>query len=128
MVEGAMTMVVAILAIFVLPDFPHNTRWLSPAERALAQWRMADDSAGLGDASETESGAFTHGLKLAVSDWKVWFLAITLTSFTVSLSFNAFFPTLTKTLGYNTTISLVLCAPPFIFAALVAFTLNRYAG
>ncbi|KAI0029233.1 MFS general substrate transporter [Vararia minispora EC-137] len=126
-IEGAITMTVAVLAIFVLPDFPHNTRWLKPEERALAQLRMAEDSVGQGDAGETETGGFAHGLWLALLDWKVWFLAIVLTSFTVALSFNAFFPTLTATLGYNTTISLVLCAPPFIFAAIVAFTLNRHS-
>lgn len=39
----------------------------------------------------------------------------------VGLSFNAYFPTLTKTLGYSTTVTLLLCAPPWAFATIVAF-------
>jgi hypothetical protein len=44
----------------------------------------------------------------------------------MSLSFHAFFPTLTATLGYNRTVTLLLCAPPWVFAALVAFAVARY--
>lgn len=32
-----------------------------------------------------------------------------------------FFPTLTSTLGYNRTVTLLLCAPPFAFATILAF-------
>lgn len=35
---------VALLAIFILPDFPNTTRWLSPEERRLAEVRMAEVS------------------------------------------------------------------------------------
>ncbi|KAI0318322.1 MFS general substrate transporter [Amylostereum chailletii] len=125
--EGALTMFVAACAIFILPDFPDTTSWLSPQERRLAQKRMAADVAGIGDEGETETGGFTYGLRLAVSDWKVWWLALAMTSNVISLSFNAFFPTLTATLGYNRTISLVLCAPPFIWAAIEAFLLSMHS-
>jgi hypothetical protein len=37
-------MTVAIAALFLLPDFPHNTRWLSVEERELAQRRLAEDA------------------------------------------------------------------------------------
>lgn len=47
---------------------------------------------------------------------QVWVMALSLTAMVISLSFNQFFPTLTKTLGYTNTISLLLCAPPFVFA------------
>lgn len=43
-IEGAITMAVAIMAIFILPDFPNTTRWLSPMERRLAEVRMAEVS------------------------------------------------------------------------------------
>jgi sugar phosphate permease len=47
-IEGGMTVVVAIVAIFVLPDFPSTTKWLTPAEKRLAELRMEED-AGVGD-------------------------------------------------------------------------------
>ena len=43
----------------------------------------------------------------------------------MSLSLNAFFPTLAATLGYNRTVTLLLCAPPWIFAILVALAVAR---
>ncbi|CUA74603.1 Nephrocystin-3 [Homo sapiens] [Rhizoctonia solani] len=110
-------MAVAVLAIFILPDFPSTTSWLSPMERRLAEVRMAEDAGGEADSDTREEGAF-YGLILAVKDWKVWWLALALTAQVVGLSFNAYFPTLTATLGYNDTISLLLCAPPWAFATI----------
>lgn len=115
-------MAVAFIAIFVLPDFPTTTRWLSPQERALAIRRMEED-VGIGDQGETEGDG--NGLWLAITDWKVWWLALALTSQVVALSFNAYFPTLSATMGFNTTVSLLLCAPPFVFTAIFAFALSR---
>lgn len=67
-----------------------------------------------------------RGLWLAVTDIWVWWYAFALAAQVVALSFNVYFPTLTATLGYNTTVSLLLCAPPFIFAAIIAFFLSRF--
>lgn len=123
-IEGSLTIFVAIIAIFVLPDFPTTTRWLSPQERALALKRMEED-AGVGDQQETEGHG--NGFWLAIIDWKVWWLALTLTSQTLALSFNAYFPTLTATLHYNTTVSLLLVAPPWLFATIFTFLWARHS-
>ncbi|KAH7105400.1 MFS general substrate transporter [Auriculariales sp. MPI-PUGE-AT-0066] len=116
------TIAVAILMAFVLPDFPENSRFLSPIERRLAQVRMEED-AGAKDTGENEGTL--RGFVLAVTDWQVWFLAFALTAQVVALSFNAYFQTLTATLGYSTTVTLLLCAPPWVFATIVAFLLSR---
>lgn len=87
---------------------------------------MAEDC-GVGDEGETETGGSMHGLMMAITDWKVWWLALALTSMVVSLSFNAYFPTLTATLGYNRTVTLLLCAPPWGFATIVAFIVTRHS-
>lgn len=123
-IEGAITVAVAIIAIWILPDFPTTSKWLSPQERALAIKRMEEDG-GVGDEQETEGHG--NGLVLAILDWRVWFIAIALTSQVVALSFNAFFPTLTATLGYDRTVTLLLCAPPWGFAAIVAFVVSRHS-
>lgn len=71
---------------------------------------MEEDFAGIGDEGQTEQGN-TAGFVSAMTDWKVWWLALALTSMVVSLSFNAFFPTLSATMGFNRTATLLLCAP-----------------
>jgi len=124
-IEGALTIFVALCAIFILPDFPSNTKWLSPQERRLAELRMAEE-VGESDQDLKQEGQLV-GLILAVKDWRVWFMALALTSQVVGLSFNAYFPTLTATLGYNTTVTLLLCAPPWAFATIVAFFMARHS-
>ncbi|THU87620.1 MFS general substrate transporter [Dendrothele bispora CBS 962.96] len=127
-IEGALTVFFALVAAVVLPDFPATTRSLSPIEQRLAMRRMEED-AGVGDQEETEDseGGMIHGLVLAVTDWKMWALALGLTSQVIALSFNAYFPTLTATLGYSETITLLLCAPPWVLTALVAFLWARHS-
>ncbi|KAJ7068249.1 major facilitator superfamily domain-containing protein [Mycena amicta] len=125
-IEGALTVFVAILAIFILPDFPTNSNWLTPEERELALLRLQED-VGVGDQAETETGGLFHGFVLAVTDWRVWWFTFSLTAQIVALSFNAYFPTLTATLNYSPTVTLLLCAPPFALAALSAFIMARHS-
>ncbi|OJA14669.1 hypothetical protein AZE42_02413 [Rhizopogon vesiculosus] len=127
-IEGSMTVFVAICAIFILPDFPATSSgWLTVEEQALAQLRMEED-VGVGNEEEMEGfKAGESGLKQALSDWKVWWLALAMTSLNVLLSFNAFFPTLSATLGYSSTVSLLLCSPPWMFATCAAFLMSRHS-
>jgi hypothetical protein len=124
-IEGALTIAVAVIAIPILPDFPNTTRWLTDQERRLAEVRMAEDIGAADEDSETESAM--RGLYLALTDWKIWWLAVTLTAFVIGLSFNAYFPTLTATLGYSRTITLLLCAPPWAFATIVSFIVATHS-
>ncbi|KAG0708666.1 major facilitator superfamily domain-containing protein [Suillus ampliporus] len=124
-IEGGATVLVAICAVFILPDFPHNTRWLTPEERALAISRLAED--GYGTAGELEKRTTMQGLWDAVCDWKVWWFSVALTVLFVPLSFGLYFPTLAATLGYDTTGTLLLSAPPWVFATIVSFALSRYS-
>ncbi|KAI0254780.1 MFS general substrate transporter [Lactifluus subvellereus] len=127
-IEGALTMLVAVIAIFVLPDFPENSHYfLSLEEIRLAKLRMQED-VGVSDGEETErKDSRFPGLYEALGDWRVYWLALALTSLVISLSFSAFFPTLAKTLGYSPTITLLLCAPPWGFATIVAFAVSRHS-
>lgn len=119
-----MTVLTALCAIFILPDFPETSSgWLTPAEQALAIKRMSED-AGV-NINDLDKG-HKSGFSLAISDWKVWWLAATLTCMVFSLSYNAYFPTLVSTLGYSSTSTLLLCVPPWIFATVVALALSRY--
>lgn len=56
---------------FIIPDFPHTTRWLSAEERAMATKRLQHASGS----HDTERGSVFSGIKMAVLDYKVWLLA-----------------------------------------------------
>jgi len=87
-IEGAATMVIAIAAIFILPDLPHNTRGFTEEERAVAVLRMTED-VGEADEDSAEESVFA-GLIMAVKDAKIYVLMLTFTAYVVGLSFNAF--------------------------------------
>src|ERR1700742_836373 len=123
-IEGALTMFFAVVAYFVLPDFPENDKYLSDVERRLAIVRMIED---VGEADSEKTHNSFQGFKLAMTDWKVWWMAFCLTAQVVGLSFNQYFPTLTATLGFNTTITLLLCAPPWAIAVILTFLNARHS-
>ena len=75
-VEGALTIFVALIAVFVLPDFPSTShRWLSPIEVRLAEKRMEED-AGVGDEGQTEVKSQGQIILDALTDWKVMYMAL----------------------------------------------------
>ncbi|KAI0321484.1 MFS general substrate transporter [Amylostereum chailletii] len=119
-IEGAITMFLGFFTMWLLPDYPHNTRWISPAQRRLAQIRLAEDAGEVDEDTETDTA--WSGFMLAIKDPKVPILALMTCAQLLGLSFVNFFPTLSATLGFNTTISLLLAAPPWILATIVSCT------
>ncbi|KAF4772090.1 hypothetical protein HAV15_005042 [Penicillium sp. str.  len=117
-IEGSVTMFLAILAAFILPDLPHNARGFTEEERQVAQLRMIED-VGEADTDGEELGAF-GGLTMALKDMKIYVMMLTFTAYVVGLSFNAFFPTLTGTLGFGYVPTLLMSAPPWVFSCIVS--------
>ncbi|KAI5120277.1 hypothetical protein M0805_005334 [Coniferiporia weirii] len=124
-IEGAITISVGFLSMWTLPDSPANTRWLSSSERHLAQIRLAED-VGETDEDHAEDSMWS-GLKMAIKDIKVHIFAVMALSLLLGLSFANFFPTLTSTLGFDTTITLLLAAPPWIWTAIFCFLISLHA-
>jgi len=120
---GVVTFGIAIVAIWVLPDHPLSTRWLTPEERELAHSRMELDTVG----RQTSSGAWA-GLKLAARDPKLWFLTLLQFLHLCACGFNSFFPTVVKTLGYSTTITLVITTGPYLCAGAFSVALAWSSG
>ncbi|EEU35947.1 uncharacterized protein NECHADRAFT_85350 [Fusarium vanettenii 77-13-4] len=117
-IEGAITMGVAISAAVILPDLPHNSRGFTEEERQVAQLRMIED-VGEADTDSSEEGIF-YGFNLAVKDVKIYIMMLTFTAYVVGLSFNAFFPTLTGTLGFEYVPTLLMSSPPWLFSCIVS--------
>jgi MFS family permease len=117
-IEGAATMLIAISAIFILPDLPHNSRGFTEEERAVAVLRMTED-VGEADEDSAEQSPWA-GLIMAVKDAKIYIMMLTFTTYVVGLSFNAFFPSLTRTLGFGYITTLLMSAPPWAFACVVS--------
>ncbi|KAH6880546.1 major facilitator superfamily domain-containing protein [Thelonectria olida] len=122
-IEGAGSFLAAVVAVALLPDFPGQktgvAKWLlTDAEQRVAVERIERDRVSL----PTEDPSVWNGLRLAVKDIRTWVFVIMLTANHSAYGFNNFFPTIVKgfKLG-NTTLTLVLTAPPYLIATVVAF-------
>ncbi|KAH9995341.1 MFS general substrate transporter [Xylariaceae sp. FL0662B] len=119
-IEGGITMFVAITAAFILPDLPRNSRGFTQEELEVAQLRMLED---VGEVDvDAEGQRVTDGLVMCLKDVNIYIMMFTFTAYTVGLSFNAFFPTLTGTLGFDYVPTLLMSSPPWVFSCIVSLT------
>ncbi|KAG2110520.1 MFS general substrate transporter [Suillus discolor] len=126
-VEGALTIVVAVSAGWILPDFPSTpSAWLLPDEQILAKQRMEEEVATKNE-HKSEPGGDYSGLADALMDWRVWWVGAALSVMVSSMSFSIYFPTLAATMGYDATTSLLLCAPPWILGTSTSFVVARHS-
>ncbi|KAG1800629.1 major facilitator superfamily domain-containing protein [Suillus variegatus] len=123
-IEGGITISVTICAMFILPDFPYNTRWFTPEERELAISCLAED--GHDNADRLGKQTIMQGLRDAVSDWKVWFFSFATMFQILGQSFTGYFPMLCTTLGYDATVTLLLCIPLWVFGGMITFALTWF--
>ncbi|KAH7153519.1 major facilitator superfamily domain-containing protein [Dactylonectria macrodidyma] len=122
-IQGAVTLVVALAAFFILPDEPLTTHWLTPQERALAHERTQRDT--VGNAGQTTSWA---GIYEAAKDPKVWLFVVMQHCHLGANGFKNFFPTAVKTLGFSQTITLVLTCPPYLIAGFISIAWSWSSG
>ncbi|KAI1110972.1 allantoate permease [Nemania sp. NC0429] len=127
-IEGVITVAVAMTAALVLPNYPANTKWLSPEEQAYAQWRLVDDT---GEADVADSISVIEGVKMAFKDPRLYMFTFLQHISLLSQAFQYFFPTIVKTLGYGTIETLLLTAPAwiatFFVSLVVTYTSGRFA-
>ena len=69
-IEGAISILVAIAAYFSLPNWANNTPWMSAEETEMAQYRIVL-SAGGNDENDQETSLW-QGTKLALKDTFTW--------------------------------------------------------
>lgn len=123
LLQGLATILVAIAAFFFLPNSPLETRWLSAEERQLAHSRIAIDT------TEKRAGTSTWtGLKEAASDYRLWLFALMCNLHLSANGFKNFLPSVVQTLGFNSTVTLVLTCPPYLFAAVISVLVSWSSG
>ncbi|RYP80773.1 hypothetical protein DL770_006093 [Monosporascus sp. CRB-9-2] len=126
-IEGVITIGVAISSAFILPNYPATTRWLTPEERAYAQWRLVDDA---GEADSAGASSIKEGLIMALKDPRLYLFTLLQHSSLLSQTFQYFFPTIVQTLGFGTVETLLITAPvwigTFLVSVLVTYTSGRF--
>ncbi|KAJ8454955.1 hypothetical protein ONZ51_g12724 [Trametes cubensis] len=112
-IEGLATIVVGVVAFFVLVDFPHTATFLTPEERAYVVHRKKYDNSTVG---EEEHFEIRH-IWEALLDWQVWLhILIYMSIITPLYGISLFLPSIINGFGYTTAISQLLTVPPYVFA------------
>lgn len=109
----------AMIVLFLLPDYPHSKtgspQWsMTEDMRKVAAARIAADRVST---SEAKAGVL-QGLKMSVFDWKMWIIVSMNIGISAAYGFSNFFPSIVRGFGYGNTATLLLTAPPYIFAAI----------
>lgn len=100
-----------MIAVFILPDFPSTTRWLTPEEKELALARISCD--GIGHDDQDIHASHAACLKACFEDWRIYvrpfsfgcanhqvFIGLYVMA-TGALTITYFIPVLVGSLGYS---------------------------
>ncbi|KAF7591221.1 hypothetical protein BBP40_001880 [Aspergillus hancockii] len=123
-IEGSATVGIGAMCACIMPEFPHNSRILSQMERDFAVWRIESEA---GAAEGTEKESVLRGFAKALSDPKLLLLIFANMLSQTQGSIANYFPTLVASLNFNSTMSLVLTAPPYILAGAVYYVIMFYS-
>lgn len=116
--EGIATVAVALVAFFVIPDFPATTKWLSDSERSLAVRRLMVSSS---EADEPHVGHW-QSFKDACKDPRTWLFAFIYTFIQGAGTISYFIPTLTLQMGYKARDAQFMTVP--VYAVALVFSLT----
>ena len=116
LVEGTLTVGIAILFATILPNSPQKVWRLTETEKEWWQWNYEQDQGQQDDGKEISP---KQGFMLAVTDPKMWLMLVILYAIYISAAVTNFFPSVVKTLGYSRNITYALTAPPFCLCVIL---------
>ncbi|KAG0142368.1 hypothetical protein CROQUDRAFT_237255 [Cronartium quercuum f. sp. fusiforme G11] len=113
-IEGSITLLASIVAVFFLPDWPSNTKWLSAEQQALAVARVAADKPT--NSHREEPLTHIQAFKAAVTDWRIYIFCFMYLMILSAATISYFLPTISTTLGYTGQTAQFMTVPFYICA------------
>ncbi|KAI0424840.1 MFS transporter-like protein [Xylaria sp. FL1042] len=124
LIQGVITVGIAIAGFYILPDTPLTTRWLTEEERQLAHARIARDTTQ----KQYTATSTWSGLWAAARDYRTWIFTLMVNLHLSANNFKNYLPTAVASLGFSTTVSLVLTSPPYLFATFASVAVSWSSG
>jgi MFS family permease len=127
-IEGAITVVVAIMSFWLVHDFPAEAKFLSPEDRARVLRRLQDDKQASAHNESFKMGALTAALK----DWKTYVAMLIYMGPLMPLyAFSLFLPTIIQNMGLTAKSDIIknqlLSVPPYVFAAIMTVVVGFWS-
>ncbi|RHZ67110.1 hypothetical protein CDV55_107553 [Aspergillus turcosus] len=125
-IEGSLTMSVALLALVVLPKHPGSAWFLTQAEREFAAERMRVDNEkyvlkeyGPSNPDEVSRQLTMRDVIETAKDWKLWsILVCNICASVPSQAFGVFLPVVVEGMGFSAIRANLMSVPPFVCGAL----------
>ncbi|KAJ9636378.1 hypothetical protein H2201_003544 [Coniosporium apollinis] len=128
-VEGVATVGVAVIAVFILLDFPATSKRLTLEERQLAVVRILKDGIDSGSADKTLRLSHWDAFVAAISDPRTYVFLVLFVLDVGAGTISYFIPTITKTLGYSSVMAQYMTVPIYAVAAvflnILAYSADR---
>ncbi|KAK0652827.1 major facilitator superfamily domain-containing protein [Cercophora newfieldiana] len=120
-VEGVITIVWAIICVFLIPDFPENSRLVKGRQKEICIMRMKEVGTA-GYAGKLPGGKKMGKIRsvvVACSDWRTWLITSATTALSCSFVLPYFYPGLVYGLGYKNPVTAQYMTVPIWVAAFV---------
>ncbi|KAM0431262.1 hypothetical protein ACHAPT_005232 [Fusarium lateritium] len=124
--EGLATVVLGVCCFFFLIDTPAlSTRWLEPEEIRYLELSMFIKQGG---GFHEESKVRWKDLKMVLTNWRIYVQAyFLLCQSALSYGIKFTLPTITKAMGFSTTVAQLTSAPPYVAAAISAIVFAKFS-
>ena len=122
-IEGLMSVVLAVPAKFLIADWPEQAKFLTKEDRILLHARTSEDIGGGARMDRLDSTAW----KRILTDWKIligslMYIGITVSGYATAL----FIPSIVNSLGYSGISTQVHSVPIWIVAAIVTLAVSYF--
>ncbi|KAJ5818979.1 hypothetical protein N7474_004570 [Penicillium riverlandense] len=137
-IEGSLTVFVALLAFLLLPKEPGSAWFLNAAEREYAAQRIRIDNEryvmkeyGATNTGEVSQRLTKRDIIETAKDWKLWSVLIcNICASVPSQAFGVFLPVVVQGMGYSSNQANLMSVPPFVCGAVglyvVAFSSDHF--
>jgi hypothetical protein len=127
LIIGAVTIIIGIISVWVIVDFPHDAKFLSVEERSMVIHRLGADGQDTGRDEKFQWSVFGATFK----DWKTWTGMVMYMGVDGALyAFALFLPSIIHEMGYTALKAQFMSVPPYAFACLltvaVGYLADRY--
>lgn len=127
LLEGVVSVLVALLGFWLLPNYPNSTGtyYFTPEESEMAQYRQLVSAGGI---SEDDEGGYWDGSWMAVKGPFTWMFGGIHFALIVAQSFRDFSPSIVGTLGFTRVQTYLVQAPPYVIAYIVTLAVSWSSG